>query len=132
MRVFLWLAIGLILSVQAIDWDDVDNEPSTTESPRPKVLDLSCRKWNKYKFLFIVKTIIDVYILTAQFTGNSICDSDLTARRMACILLSLSESKFITLKADHYDKVGNDPYDRASALDNIKDICNGSPARRSQ
>lgn len=49
----------------------------------------------------------------------------------ACEIWKLQTSGKIWLKPDHFNPLGNDPYDGASARDNIKDTCEGKQVRRS-
>jgi hypothetical protein len=52
------------------------------------------------------------------------------AADLACKILDLQEAGKIWLKPEHFNPIGNDPYDGASALDNIKDTCEGKQVRR--
>ena len=45
---------------------------------------------------------------------------------MACKILVLHEEKKISLKADHFDALGNSPYDGAASLSQIRDTCYGN------
>lgn len=57
--------------------------------------------------------------------------SDSVAKNNACNLLANYEKGRVWLHDIHYDPSGNDPYDGASALDNIRDTCEGRQAKRS-
>ena len=48
----------------------------------------------------------------------------------ACEIWKLHTEGKIYLKPDHFNPLGNDPYDGASARDNIKDTCEGKQVRR--
>ena len=56
------------------------------------------------------------------------CSTD--AINAACEIWNLQTAGKIWLKPDHFNPLGNDPYDGASARDNIKDTCEGKQARR--
>ena len=45
---------------------------------------------------------------------------------LACKILVLHEEKKISLKADHFDARGNNPYDGAASLSQIRDTCYGN------
>jgi hypothetical protein len=112
--------------------------------PKRKMTDNTCRKWFKYvyfkSYLSVGWRIIRIefvcynhlYSASAEFTGDSYCQRDVIAQRLACMIQTMSEENRIILKPDHYDKPGNDPYDGASALDNILDVCSGFQAKRSK
>ncbi|KAK2715403.1 hypothetical protein QYM36_010126 [Artemia franciscana] len=57
--------------------------------------------------------------------------SDSVAKDYACKLLALVEQRKITLKHDHFNSLGNNPYDGASALSNVRDTCYGGQGKRS-
>jgi len=52
------------------------------------------------------------------------------AQKAACNIWQLQLEGKIWLKPDHFNPLGNDPYDGASAKDNIKDTCEGRQVRR--
>lgn len=54
-----------------------------------------------------------------------------TVQSTACEILSMHEKKQIALKGEHFNSLGNNPYDGASALSNIRDTCYGKQAKRS-
>ena len=57
--------------------------------------------------------------------------SDPDAKNMACLLKAMDDSGMIKLRRDHADFRGNNPEsDGATALDNIRDACDGKPALR--
>lgn len=43
----------------------------------------------------------------------------------------MHENRQIALKGEHFDDRGNNPYDGASVLSNIRDTCYGKQAKRS-
>ena len=49
---------------------------------------------------------------------------------MACKIQALQTEGKIVLKPNHFNNLGNNPYDGAAALDNIKDTCAGKMAKR--
>ncbi|KAK4018124.1 Uncharacterized protein APZ42_034120 [Daphnia magna] len=49
----------------------------------------------------------------------------------ACEVLGMHEKGQINLKGEHFDPSGNNPYDGASALSNIRDTCYGKHAKLS-
>jgi len=53
------------------------------------------------------------------------------AQELACSLLSLYESGDLWLKPEHFNSAGNNPYDGAASLSNIRDTCYGNQAKRS-
>lgn len=57
--------------------------------------------------------------------------NDPEAKDYACRLLAMHERGEIRLKHNHFSADGNDPYDGASALSNVRDTCYGRQAKRS-
>ncbi|CAG0887671.1 unnamed protein product [Darwinula stevensoni] len=57
--------------------------------------------------------------------------SDSVARDYACRLMVMYEAGRIFLKPNHFNELGNDPYDGASSLSNILDTCQGKQVKRS-
>lgn len=53
------------------------------------------------------------------------------AQAVACEVLGMHERGQIHLKGEHFDPLGNSPYDGASSLSNIRDTCYGKHAKRS-
>ncbi len=49
---------------------------------------------------------------------------------LACKILALYEEGKIWLKPEHFNPSGNNPYDGAASLSNIKDTCYGNQAKR--
>ena len=58
------------------------------------------------------------------------CAGDPRARSLACDIMRLRSRGQIVLRPNHYDRRGNSPPDGATALDNVRDTCNGLAARR--
>ena len=58
--------------------------------------------------------------------------SDRTARDYACRIMALYEDRRISLKHNHFDSRGNNPYDGASSLCNVRDTCYGRQGKRSR
>jgi len=57
--------------------------------------------------------------------------SDAVAKDLACQILAMHERSEIWLKHEHFSADGNNPYDGASALSNIRDTCYGRQVKRS-
>ncbi|CAG0887672.1 unnamed protein product [Darwinula stevensoni] len=57
--------------------------------------------------------------------------SDSVAKEYACKLMVMHETERIFLKPNHFNELGNDPYDGAAVLSNIRDTCLGRQAKRS-
>jgi hypothetical protein len=53
------------------------------------------------------------------------------AQAVACEVLGMHEKGQIVLKGEHFDPSGNNPYDGASSLSNIRDTCYGKHAKLS-
>ena len=49
---------------------------------------------------------------------------------LACEILAMYEANKIWLKPEHFNDLGNNPYDGASSLSNIRDTCYGRSAKR--
>ena len=47
-----------------------------------------------------------------------------------CKILALYEERKIWLKPNHFNSLGNNPYDGASSLSNIRDTCYGRSVKR--
>lgn len=62
--------------------------------------------------------------------SSDTCD-DNVAKEYACKLLSMHNQNKVFLKPNHFNSKGNNPYDGAAVLDNIKDTCNGLAVKRS-
>lgn len=58
--------------------------------------------------------------------------NDPVARDYACRLLAMQETGQIRIKSEHFSADGNNPYDGASALSNIRDTCYGRQVKRSK
>ncbi len=54
-----------------------------------------------------------------------------SSQAVACEVLGMHEKGQINLKGEHFDPSGNNPYDGASALSNIRDTCYGKHAKLS-
>ena len=52
-------------------------------------------------------------------------------RQAACSIIELYETNRIYLKPNHFNSLGNNPYDGASSLSEIRDMCYGKEAHRS-
>ncbi|OXA43136.1 uncharacterized protein LOC110858989 isoform X2 [Folsomia candida] len=63
-------------------------------------------------------------------TGCGAC-YDVEAKDYACRILAMHERGEIRLKSDHFSADGNNPYDGASALSNVRDTCYGRQVKRS-
>lgn len=55
-----------------------------------------------------------------------------TVQSLACEILGMHEKGQIKLKGEHFDDRGNNPYDGASSLSNIRDTCYGKQVKRSK
>ncbi len=53
-----------------------------------------------------------------------------TVRSLACEILDMYENGRIYLKPEHFDSRGNNPYDGAASISNIRDTCRGHMAKR--
>eukprot|EP00095_Tigriopus_kingsejongensis_P009371 maker-scaffold732_size105256-snap-gene-0.15 protein:Tk09371 transcript:maker-scaffold732_size105256-snap-gene-0.15-mRNA-1 annotation:"hypothetical protein DAPPUDRAFT_226094" len=53
------------------------------------------------------------------------------SQQIACQILALYEQGQIWLKPEHFNAQGNNPYDGASSLSNIRDTCYGRQVKRS-
>jgi hypothetical protein len=71
-----------------------------------------------------------VHFNTFITDGCPITCLDAEAKALACDIEALQKVGKIYLKPDHFNALGNDPYDGASALDNIKDACIGNTVKR--
>ena len=67
--------------------------------------------------------------LHPSWSKDNACGSGV--KNAACRVLALYEAGQIWLKPDHFNSAGNNPYDGASSLSNIKDTCYGHRAKRS-
>ena len=59
---------------------------------------------------------------------NYSCNNN--AESLACDILAMYENRQIWLKPEHFNSLGNNPYDGASSLSNIRDMCYGRQAKR--
>ncbi len=70
-----------------------------------------------------------------QCSRNDGCNTWYTCtaaqKNLACQIMDLYENNMINLKPDHFNSQGNNPYDGASALSEIRDMCYGIQAKRS-
>jgi hypothetical protein len=62
-------------------------------------------------------------------SGTGSCPT--AAKNLACDILANYERGRIWLKPEHFNSAGNNPYDGASSLSNIQDMCYGKQAKRS-
>ena len=51
-------------------------------------------------------------------------------QELACDILEMYEARQIWLKPEHFNSQGNNPYDGASSLSNIRDSCYGRAVKR--
>ena len=72
--------------------------------------------------------ISNYFFVRTIFPGSC---SDSVAKENACKLLDMYEAGTVSLKPDHFSPSGNNPYDGASVLSNIRDTCLGKQGKRS-
>jgi len=74
-------------------------------------------------------------VLLLQNSCRNVCGTvtcnDPVAKDYACRLLAMQERGEIRMKENHFSADGNNPYDGASALSNIRDTCYGRQVKRS-
>jgi len=79
----------------------------------------------KVYLLSIILVICIGSTLCSRCPGQSGYCYDGKARYYACRILYLADKGiYFDLKKDHQDPRGNNPYDGASAYDNVRDTCN--------